>query len=211
MRNDAKENVLFAPAVKGLVSEGQRIARIIEKENPKKVCLSISPEELEGLKGYEGGSINIEELSNYEQIYAENMQKFGDIDYPPPIYTYSLAAAQEKGIEICAVDMGEESFTGAYCHYVSYTDLLMHSLRVKRLKKAKLDADTPQDMTIELDSIINSIEGFSRLDKKRERMMASRIKEESGKGERILCIIEHERSPGVAKQLLKLGICVSKI
>lgn len=68
--------------IKGLKSETEKVRKAFEETKPDVVAISLSREEVEGLKNipddYEP------ELSRYEEIYAEGLSRFGEVAAPPP-------------------------------------------------------------------------------------------------------------------------------
>ena len=190
-------------AVKGLSTERETVRESFRRE-PALVAISISPEELKGLRQYKDEHYI---LSDYEEIYADNLCKFGDVEIPPPCYTEALRMSNDKNIPIYPIDMSEQSFTNAYCAYISGTDLLRHSLRKSLLRHSKIKAGDAEEFVFKWDKKINRISGFRRLENRREKHMADRLASHSEKFKRILAVIELERAPGV---IAKLGDSVKE-
>ncbi|HOO04260.1 MAG TPA: hypothetical protein PLJ11_06010, partial [Methanomassiliicoccales archaeon] len=85
--NGSKVYVL--PVIKGLVSEGEKVRAAILETRPEAVGVSISREELEGLRSYQGEEIG---LSALEEAYRAGLEEFGEVQLPPPCYLEALRA-----------------------------------------------------------------------------------------------------------------------
>ena len=98
--NGSKVYVL--PVIKGLVSEGEKVRAAILETRPEAVGVSISREELEGLRSYQGEEIG---LSALEEAYKAGLEEFGEVQLPPPCYLEALRACEELGIPLIPLDM----------------------------------------------------------------------------------------------------------
>lgn len=196
--------VYLLSIVKGLVSEGDRLKSCIEASKIEfdLGALSISKEELEGLKKLVAGDLSEEDVdvdirpSSPEKIYAEKLSRFGEVSLPPPAYTAFLNYCSEHKIEVVAFDMDEEHYTMAYCDHVTGTQWLRQAFREKRLQKKEIEAETPEEFALKWDAMINKLEGFQELERHREKVMAKNIKRLSKRGS-LLAVIEEERAKGV--------------
>lgn len=192
-------------AIKGLSSERDKVREaLLGKESPRwdTVALSISPEELAGLRAYSEGKVPDDfELTDYEFIYARNLRRFGEVEYPPPCYTEALKVSQEKSFKLSAIDLDEESFTNAYCAYITGTQLLRHSLRKSLVKRAAFRSRTPEEFVGLWDARMNQISGFRRLEDRREEHMAKKLADLVSKTSSVVAVVEYERAKGVIDRL----------
>ena len=188
------------PVVKGLVSEEDKVREAFDSVEPEVVGISISKEELAGLRQYDGGEV---EMSDIEECYAKFLSSFGDVRLPPPCYTRALRLADERDIPIIPLDMNEELFSATYCVTVGTMDLIKESVFVKRLRRMKFKADSPFDFVLDWDKRVNRTKGFSELQRQREQHMASVVKMLVSKYGKVLAIIEYERWDGVVDRLSK--------
>ncbi len=190
--------------VKGLVSEAERLEKIVKNLKFDIGALPISKEEKEGLKEFmkrEDLETDIEP-SKPEKVYAEKLKKFGEVSLPPPSYTFFMDYCLENDIEIEALDMDEEHYTMAYCDHVTGIQWIRQTLREKGLRRKKIEADNPADFAIEWDQFINKLKGFQELEAHREKVMAKNIDRLSERGDMVV-LLEEERIEGVRKHLKK--------
>jgi hypothetical protein len=187
--------------IKGLTNEREKV-RTEFTIKPESVAMSISPEELKGLEKYQkNGAEEQIILTDYEEMYAEKLSAFGDIEIPPPCYVEALVLSKKEQIHTEAIDMDESKFTDVYCAYVTGSNLLVHSLRKGFLRNKKYKAKTAEEFVIEWDRKVNKLSGFKKLEESRERYMAKRLLKISDNYKNILAFIELERANGVATKI----------
>ena len=181
--------------IKGLKSETEKVRKAFEETKPDVVAISLSREEIEGLKNipddYEP------ELSRYDEIYAEGLGRFGEVAAPPPCYVATLELAQHEGIPLIPVDMDEQSYTDLYCAVVPGTALFRHSTRIWLLKRRTFSDDSPEKFVLAWDKAVNNMEGFRLIERKRAQAMAKGIKKACAGSKDLLAVIEFERATDV--------------
>jgi len=183
--------------VRGLKSEAEKVSKAFAEFKPEVVAMSVSKEEIAGLRDYAKVPYEVE-MSRYEELYAKNLARFGDVFLPPPCFLAVLEEADKAGIEIVGVDMDDDTHSAAYCALVSGGELFRHSTRFNLLKIRSFKADTPEEFAKEWDRRVNNLRGFKELEKEREVFIAKEIARlATGKGRRILSVIDSERSDGV--------------
>jgi hypothetical protein len=191
-------NIYFLDVVRGLKQEADRVFAAVEMVKPDILAMSISEEEIRGLKEYIKEPYEIE-MSRYEELYAEHLARFGDVYLPPPCYLAGLEAAEKNGIELVGIDMDDETHTAAYCALVSGRDLLVHSLRLKLLKLRGFRADNPWDFAILWDKRVNNLRGFRELEREREKFMAAALEKLAASRKKIMALIDVERAGNVRR------------
>ena len=105
----------------------------MEASKAEVLALSISQEELEALKKYDG-----EEAlpSNFEEeVYMGQLARFGEVRKPPPCFVEARDLALEKKLVINALDLNEVDFTEAYVNNISTFEMMSLSLGEKRLRR----------------------------------------------------------------------------
>jgi len=181
--------------IKGLKSETEKVRKAFEDAKPDVVAISLSREEVEGLKNipddYEP------ELSRYEEIYAEGLGRFGEVAAPPPCYVATLELAQHEGIPLIPVDMDEQSYTDLYCAVVPGTALFRHSTRTWLLKRRSFSDDSAEKFVLAWDKAVNNMEGFRLIEHKRAQTMAKGIRKACHGSQGVLAVIELERASDV--------------
>jgi hypothetical protein len=191
--------IRLLPVIKGLVSETDMVKKAFDTFHPDKVAISISKEELEGLRNMPNDFEP--DLSRYEEIYVKGLSKFGDVAAPPPCYVATLELADHLEIPLVPVDLDEDSYSELYCAAVPGSTLFRHSTRTWVLKRRNFGAENPEEFVKSWDRAVNHLEGFGTIEKKRAEVMASGILAACDGAKQLLAIIELERSADVASIL----------
>lgn len=184
--------VSFLAVIKGLESEVSRVQTAFDLAKPDAVAISISKEELDGLRNLPDDYVP--ELSRYEEIYAEGLSRFGEVAAPPPCYVATLELADHRGIKLVPVDLDEQSYSELYCAAVPGSTLFRHSTRTWILKRRRFSDAGPEEFVLSWDKAVNKLEGFQTIERKRAEAMASGIVALCGDSKNVLAIIELERA-----------------
>jgi hypothetical protein len=182
--------VFALPVIKGLVSEGEKVRIAIQECQPTVVAVSISKEELEGLRTYQGEEI---ELSDLEEAYKAGLEEFGKVQLPPPCYIEAVKACAEQNIALIPIDMNEDLFSERYCELVGGFELMKESYFSHRLARKKFNIESAEAFIKDYDQKINGGRGISALNREREEHMANALFDLASDRERILCLMELER------------------
>jgi len=194
--NGSRIHVL--PVIKGLVSEGEKVRAAILEISPQAVGISISKEELEGLRSYQGEEI---ELSDLEEAYKAGLQEFGEVQLPPPCYLEAVRVAEELSIPLIPIDMNEELFSERYCELIGGLELMKESFFSHRLAKKRFVIDSAEEFVLDYDRKVNGGRGISTLNGERELHMTSTTVDLAGKYARLMVLVEMERSPGYLEKM----------
>lgn len=182
--------------IKGLKSETDKVRHAFDEIAPDKAVISLSKEELEGLRNipedYEP------ELSRYEEIYAEGLERFGEVAAPPPCYIAALELADHRRIPLVPVDLDEQTYTELYCAAIPGTTLFRHSTRTWLLKRRRFSDESAEQFVLAWDKAVNSLEGFRTIETKRAEAMAKGIRKATDGSRRMLAVIELERAEEVS-------------
>jgi len=189
--------------IKGLESEVDKVQKAFEDVNPDKVLISLSAEELEGLRNIPDDFEP--ELSRYEEIYAEGLGRFGKVAAPPPCYVATVELCDHKGIPLVPIDLDERTYTDLYCAAVGGGSLFRHSTRTWLLKRRRFSLEGPEAFVMAWDKAVNNLEGFKIIERKRVEQMAAGTKKAAEGATRMLAVIELERAHEVAELLKKQG------
>jgi len=181
--------------VKGLKSEAENVRRAFDNSNPDKVAISISKEELEGLRNMPEDFEP--ELSRYEEIYVEGLSRFGEVAAPPPCYVAALELAEHSGKPVVPVDMDEQSYTDLYCAMVGGSSLFRHSTRTWLLKRRSFDNRNAEDFVLAWDRAVNNLECFKTIERRRAEAMAKGIIGACEGSGSVLAVVELERASDV--------------
>ena len=196
-------NIYFVDVVRGLKSEAERVKLAIQEVKPDLIAMSVSKEEIEGLRDYIKAPYEVE-MSRYEELYSQKLSRFGDVFLPPPCFLAGLEEAENGRLELVGVDMDDESHTAAYCALVSGLELFRHTTRFNLLRLKSFRASTPTEFVKVWDRKVNNLRGFRELEKERERFMAKElIRLAAHPGGMMLAIVDAERAEGLREKLRK--------
>jgi len=190
-------------AVKGLIRDGQYAEALVRSERPGILALGIAPEDLKGLrylrKRLQDKKKYKPDLSNIDWAYVDHLDKYGEVDAPPPCFVMALDAADELNIPVASLDMDNEAHTDIYVNSVGLPDLLRQSFRFRYMKKKKFHIRTPEEFVLNWDRLLNKARGFRVVERSRELCMGETLKHllEKHKDAKIVAIVEIERAPGV--------------
>ncbi len=191
--------IFILPVIRGLISEERVVLEAFEKTSPDVVAISISKEELGGLKEVRGDEEY--ELNAVEMVYAKRLSEFGEVSLPPPCFLITLRVCEEENIPIIPLDMNEEIYSETYCCTVGTLDLLRESFLSKRMDRIKFDLCSPKRFILDWDERVNGTKGFRELQRRREEHMARVIEGLSRHYQNILCVVELERCDGLISSL----------
>src|SRR3989442_6450335 len=191
--------VHLMPVVRGLVSEGGGVRAAFTEVGPQAVALSISREELEGLKTFAGGNAPPDNLE--EEVYVRGLARFGEVRKPPPCFREAAAFARERGIPVHPLDMDNEQYTSTYVSTVSTVDILLSNARAGKLRRWALKAATPAEFVMEWDALVNGTAGYRKLQEERAAFLARRIPQLAPRYRVLIALVEVERAKGVLGRL----------
>src|SRR3989442_15854086 len=191
--------VHLMPVVRGLVSEGGGVRAAFTEVGPQAVALSISREELEGLKSFSGGTAPADNLE--EEVYVRGLARFGEVRKPPPCFLEAAAHARERGIPVHPLDMDNEQYTSTYVATVSTVDILLSNARQGKLRRWVSASGTAAEFVAEWDALVNRTAGDRRLQEEREAFLARRIRQLAARYGVLLALVEVERGGGVRRSL----------
>jgi hypothetical protein len=189
-------------AVRGLVSEGDRVRRAVEEFAPEAVAVAVGREDLVGLESHDG--TDYPPANWEEEMYVAGLSEWGEVRKPPPCFLEAVRAAKARGLLIRALDFNDEDYTEAYVTYVGTVDLLFHTRLEKKARTHRFTAATPEAFVVEFDTFVNDPEGYVLLERARERHIARRIAKLAAKHGSLLAIVDYERATGVRAQLATL-------
>jgi len=192
--NGSKVYVL--PVIKGLVSEGEKVRAAILETRPEAVGVSISREELEGLRSYQGEEIG---LSALEEAYWAGLEEFGEVQLPPPCYLEALRTCEELGIPLIPLDMNEELFSERYCELVGGLELVKESFFSRRIARKRFDMASAEAFVLDYDRKVNGGRGIAALNAEREGHIADVAKGLAAGRSHLLLLIELERCGGAVR------------
>jgi hypothetical protein len=191
------------PVVKGLVSEANRVKEAFERTRPSKVAVSMSKEEVEGLRNlpddYEP------ELSRYDEIFVEGLKRYGEVAAPPPCYVAIVELADHFQVPLIPIDLDEDSFSELYCAAVTGPQLFRHSTRTWLLRRRRFEEETAEEYVMRWDRAVNNMQGMRLIEEKRAEAMAGSLMKLVSDGGDVLAVVEFERADDVLSLLENPG------
>lgn len=198
-----KGNITIFGAIKGLVSEGEAIKKEMKRIRPERSAISISPEELRGLREYiEKGEFEFS-LYGYEEAYLANLKNFGEVRAPAPSYVEAVRITKEIAIPLIPLDMDDDSFADTYISNVSKKDFIFHMLREKKVERKTFRVENAGDFVIKWDRYINKSRGLMAVEEAREDYMAKKLVDISRNTGSMVAVIDFERTDGILKRIAK--------
>ncbi len=202
-----KGKTLVIGAVKGLVSESEKVQEHFSRFDPEVIALSVSKEGLQAMAEYlrsdnedDAGSDNVE-----EEYYVQALKKFGDVSKPPPCFVKAWELGLEKDIPTMAVDLDDEEFTDIYCHHVTGVEWLKQPSKQRSLARKKFKSKTAEEFVIEWDQFINDSKAMRSIESSRVSKITREVNELSKKYDRIMLVVDYERADEVKQSLLSSG------
>ena len=161
--------------------------------------MSIGPEELRTLRAYHGPNLEPENFE--EEVYVAGLSAWERPIKPPPCFTEAIRIGDKRGLRLEGLDMDEITYTENYVDCVSALEVVFQGRLEKKLTRKRFQAKTPVEFVVEWDALVNGSPGFARLQARRERHIASRLREIASEGGSVLALIELERVKGVLAAL----------
>ncbi len=187
------------PVVRGLTSEAAAVRQAFQSSEPDAVALSISPEEMEGLRAQP--EVDMPPANFEEELYVRELSRFGEVRKPPPCFVEAFRLSQASRRPLVALDMGDAQYTEAYTQNIGTVELILHSRGARRLRASSFPARTPEELVLLLDDVFNGSRGFRALERDREEYMALQLRNLAATYARPLAVVEVERARGIRRAL----------
>jgi len=189
--------LLIVGTVQGLVKEKKKVRDAFRNIEPDVVALPISEEMLEGLKAVVAGEVMEVATNSIDDLFADHLKRFGEVQLPPPSLVEAYRIADEKGVDIVTLDMGEEEYADEYVKNVTGMHFWRRIWSLSKLSKKTFVADTPEEFVVMWDDYVTRFKGYADLEKTRERYMARNAAKLLKDHEKVLVLVEYERLSGV--------------
>lgn len=192
-KESSDKNIWFFGGIKGLVRDGNILKEELEKAQPKLILISISPEEVSGLREFLKDPFEMN-LSDYEIMYGVHLSLYGEVMTPSPIYVETLQYADRNGIEIQGLDMNEEEYQELYTGKMKTFDVVRHSARKRRLLKKEFKDETAEGFVDSWTKMINKVKGLRLIDEERLKHIEDNLVRtlESTGSRDIFIVVEYE-------------------
>jgi hypothetical protein len=210
--DDSSSTVTLFGGIKGLVRDGDALAKYLFEYRPEVILVSLSEEHIIGLKDFLENPYEVE-LSDYEIIYGVRLSVYGEVMTPPPIYIETVKYATSNNTKLIPLDMNEDTYSELYTSSMRSIDLVRHSIRKRRLLKKDLKDRTPEEFVNKWEKVINKVPGLRIIDEKRlefiDEGINSALSEFAGKS--IFIVVDYEFVDRVQKFLESAGIRFTRV
>lgn len=198
-------DVHLVGSVHGLVSEGERVLRLLDEIRPAVLALGVSQEGAESLAKFEGEEdpALFEDLPTHEAVYSVSLERFGAVRLPPPDLLGAVRAARDQGVQLRGVDLTEEAYVDAFTKRVNTFGFLKLGRIQKRLSKKPPKATDPYAFALEWDRRMRAMKGLAKVEALREETIARNTRNllDEGAGP-IFLLVDYARYEGVRARLL---------
>jgi len=159
--------------VKGLKKYGEIVEEEIINGNFKQILVSITEEEVDGLRDFLKHPYEIE-MDDIEIIYEYHMRNFGETSIPPEAFIKAIEYADNNNLIIRGIDIPTGKYEDLFVENVSIFDIISLSLKKKRLIRRRWNLSDPESFSNEWDKYVNR-RGYLKMEREREKYMAEAI------------------------------------
>jgi len=186
--------------VKGLKKYGEIVEEEIINGNFKQILVSITEEEVDGLRDFLKHPYEIE-MDDIEIIYEYHMRNFGETSIPPEAFIKAIECADNNNLIIRGIDIPTGQYEDLFVENVSIFDIISLSLKKKRLIRRRWNLSDPESFSNEWDKYVNR-RGYLKMEREREKYMAEAIVKNLNID--TIVIMDIERLKGVTSLLKNL-------
>jgi hypothetical protein len=186
--------------VKGLKKYGEIVEEEIINGNFKQILVSITEEEVDGLRVFLKHPYEIE-MDDIEIIYEYHMRNFGETSIPPEAFIKAIEYADNNNLIIRGIDIPTGQYEDLFVENVSIFDIISLSLKKKRLIRRRWNLSDPESFSNEWDKYVNR-RGYLKMEREREKYMAEAIVKNLNID--TIVIMDIERLKGVTSLLKNL-------
>ncbi|MCL4345977.1 MAG: hypothetical protein M1496_06435 [Candidatus Thermoplasmatota archaeon] len=199
---DVDQNFEVVFAIKGLVSEGDRVRDRLYEYLPGMILIGISPEELEGLKKFMEEPFTVP-MGDYEVIYGTILSKFGEVEIPPPIFTQAVTYGVNRNIPMKGIDLDEDTFGDFYGENFRIRDLVRYIRKKRRMMRREFNLNSPEEFVVDWKNEIETNPGLKKMEESRSAQICTAISNARKEmpDERIMAVIEYEMKDDVERSL----------
>jgi hypothetical protein len=187
--------------VRGLRSEGLRVASAFDALRPAAVALGVGPEDLDGLSKFAEGASYEHEYSEADEVYAHYLGQFGEVELPPLDLVVAVRRARAAGLPMLPIDLPEAQYVDLFTRSVSGWTLLRYNRRVRQLARRPPRAGDALDFHLRWDAEVRRMAGFRQLEDAREAAMAASLQRGPLPEGCILVLVEAARLAGIETRL----------
>jgi pheromone shutdown protein TraB len=194
------DRIFILGVVKALTSSGEMVEEAINRQDYDTILLSITDEEVDGLREFLKHPIEIE-MDDVEIIYEYLMRKFGRTSIPPAAYIKAISLADRKKIRVSGIDIPSGTYEDLFVDSVKLSDMILLSLKKRRLMSRSWAANDPESFSLAWDKYLSK-GGYLKMERERAKYMASEIVKR--KKSNTLVVMEIERYNDVVNGLSSL-------
>ncbi|MCL4447091.1 MAG: hypothetical protein M1556_00900 [Candidatus Thermoplasmatota archaeon] len=186
---NGQDKILLLGINKALKDSGKLVEQVLNSGNFDIILLSVTDEEVQGLREYIKSPVEVE-MDDVEIIYEYFMKQFGETSIPPEAYISAVKVADKNGSEIRGIDIPSGMYEDIFVVNVQLSDMILLSLRRRRLLKKRWNFSSPGAFTAQWDTYLNK-GGYMKVEKERAKYMATEVANKK-KGNTVV-IVESER------------------
>lgn len=187
--------------VRGLASEAARVEQVMAHLQPAGVALGVGPEDLDGLRQLQAGTAYEHEFSEADEVYAAYLEQFGAVALPPPDLVAAVRLADAGGKPVVALDLPEVAYVEAFTQEISGFQLLRYNRRIRKLARKPPAVEDAMGFHLWWDAQVSRLDGFARLERRREGHMAAALRTGTWPPGRVLVLVEAARVEGLVRSL----------
>jgi hypothetical protein len=186
---EGTDRIVILGVNKALRESGRTVEEAFSSGHFDIILISITEEEVDGLRKYIENPVEVE-MDDVEIIYEYFMKNFGDTSIPPEAYITAIKMADKNGVEVRGIDIPSGEYEDVFIDNVQLSDMLLLSLRRRRLLKKRWDLSDLDNFITQWDSYVNK-GGYLKVEKERAKHMAAEIV--NRKRGNTLVVVESER------------------
>ncbi len=195
--------VLLIGAVRGLSSEADRIAPLLEQFSPEAVGLAVSHEELSSLVEYFGEvpAEPVVPLSTNEVNEVRGLVRFGEVSVPNPSILAAIRWARGRGAPAVPLDPSDEGSASLFAEHIGYFELVRRTVRENKIGRSPPEPDSADAFALTWDREIGSGRGSRRYASARNAHLVAEAHRLGEGRSRIAVLVDRERFDAVRAAL----------
>lgn len=196
--------LVLAGGILGLAEDGPELAEHLEAGSYDDILLGIPFEDLDAIRATTGREGTHEfERDAGDEAYLKLLARFGRTQVPPGDLYAAYEYAKRRGLNVEAIDLGDEGHTAVWTQHVGMFELMRSNRRLKRIGDEEFHAKTAEEFAREWDRALFPTKGLRRVQSEREAWMAKRIGELAQRGRRAFALVPLARWAGVRERLTR--------
>lgn len=197
-------------AVRGLVSEGDRVRDRLGSLRPAAVGIAVSSDELRGLLDYfvGGGAEPVVPLASTEAAEVRALARYGEVSVPNPSVLEAIRWSDAAQVPVEPLDPSDDRYASLFANSIGYFELVRRTLRERRLVKRAPEAATADEFVRTWSDTIEHGAGSRRLRQRRDAAVIESAAPLRARYQPFVVIVDRERFDGIVAGFDGAGISV---